>query len=849
MPVSRRRLKVWFAGVAGVVVVALVASTAYLFWSAQRPHPNYGGTAEVARLSGDVEVVRDKHGIPHIYADTPEDLFRAQGYVHAQDRFWEMDLRRHITAGRLSELFGEDQVETDAFVRTLGWRRVAQEELPVLSPETRRYLTAYADGVNSWMDGRAGGELALGYTILGVTGGDDSPEPWTAVDSLAWLKAMAWDLSENLRDEADRAILSAVLPEDRVDQLHPPASPDVSPPIVADTDLPETSGKITTDKNAARAGSLPTLENFASAVESLSRLPTMVGKGAGVGSNSWVVSGEHTESGEPILANDPHLAPSLPSIWYQIGLHCRTVTDECPFDVVGFSFSSLPGVVIGHNQQIAWGFSNLGADVADLYLEQVRRDAYRVGDSWQPLDSRTERIEVAGAADVEITVRSTRNGPLISDHDEGMRDVGDVAGVRSAAPLAGDNYAVALRWTALEPGFTADALFRLNRATNWREFRAAASSFEVPSQNLIYADVEGNIGYQAPGKIPVRTKGDGTYPAPGWDDDYQWEGYVPFKDLPFVLNPDEGFIVTANQQVAGESYEYLLSEDFQQGFRAGRIREVLEAGISAGDPLTVNDMSQLQLDDRNLLAEVLVPQLLDLRAPKGYYGDGLRLLSGWNYSQSADSGAAAYFNAVWANVLRLTFHDELPEDSWPRGGGRWYLVMEELLDRPDDPFWDDVQTDAVERKGDILRRVIRDARDDMTQRQGKDPDNWAWGRLHELEMKEMTFGSSGIGPIEWLYNRDSVPVGGGRDAVLATGWDAAEGYQTIWVPSMRMVVDLDDFDRSRWIDLTGISGHPRHEHYGDQTALWRDGETLPMRWDDEAVCDAAEDELTLVPAD
>lgn len=307
--------------VAGIVVLALVATTAVTIWSVRRAFPEYDGSAEVQRLDGDVEIIRDAQGIPQIYADTAEDLFRAQGYVHAQDRFWEMDLRRHITAGRLSELFGEDQVETDAFVRTLGWREVAEQEIPLLSPETRRYLDAYADGVNSWLGERSGGELGLAYTLLGLTGGDTVPERWTAVDSVSWLKAMAWDLRSNLSDEIDRALLAGELPASRVEQLYPAYSDDVSAPIVADEDLPVTPPAATASAPDVPGSALPALR---SASEALAAAPEpMGGAGDGVGSNSWVVSGDLTESGEPLLANDPHLGPALPSIWYQVGLHCR----------------------------------------------------------------------------------------------------------------------------------------------------------------------------------------------------------------------------------------------------------------------------------------------------------------------------------------------------------------------------------------------------------------------------------------------------------------------------------------------------------------------------------------------
>ncbi|NEE01132.1 penicillin acylase family protein [Phytoactinopolyspora halotolerans] len=830
-------------------MLALVAATVFTVWSIRRPFPEYDGTVGLPRLADDVEVIRDEYGIPHIYADTPEDLFRAQGYVHAQDRFWEMDFRRHATAGRLSELFGEDQVETDAFVRTLGWREVAKEERPLLEPETRRYLQAYADGVNAWLNDNSGGDLGFAYTLLGLTSGDTTPDRWTAIDSLAWLKAMAWDLRGNIEDEIDRALLAAELPRDRVEQLYPAYDTDVAAPIVADEQLPtqQPESIIGTDGEP-----LPLDETevaLRSAADALRSAPALLGDGDGIGSNSWVVDGSHTESGAPLLANDPHLGPEMPSVWYQVGLHCRDVGPDCPFDVTGFSFSGLPGVVIGHNGRIAWGFTNLGADVSDLYLEDVRGDTYLTGDERVQMETREETIQVAGGDDVTITVRSTRHGPLISDHDEQMREVGIRAPVdaEADAPARGDGYAVALQWTALQPGKTADAIFAINAAQDWESFRSAASLFDVPAQNLIYADIEGNIGYQAPGRIPVRANGDGRYPVPGWVDEYEWAGYIRFDDLPRVYNPDSGMIAAANQAVTSAAYPFLLTADFDRGHRAGRIDQLLREATAGGARVDAETMADIQMDSYSSAAEVLVPYLLDLNAPAGYYGDGLRLLEDWDYLQEPESGAAAYFNAVWRHVLELTFHDELPEDQWPDGGSRWIEVMRDLAAHPDDPYWDDVDTETIESRDEILARAVDRARNEMTRLQGKDASTWEWGRSHQLTLVEPTFGTSGIDLVESLVNTGPVSVGGGTSTVLATAWAPDEGYEVTWVPSMRMVVDLSNFDASQWVDLTGVSGHPYHEHYGDQTELWRDGEMLPMRSSANSVRHSGEHTLTFTP--
>ena len=448
-------------------------------------------------------------------------------------------------------------------------------------------------------------------------------------------------------------------------------------------------------------------------------MPSFLGRGDGLGSNSWVVDGAHSTTGEPILANDPHLGVGMPGIWMQMGLHCRTVSDACPFDVSGFTFSGVPGVIIGHNADISWGFTNLGPDVTDLSVERVRGDEWFRDGEWQPLKTRTETIEVDGGDDETIEVRSTTHGPLLSDVGDDLQDVADEAAPGLQSDRSGvdsdEDYALALQWTALEPGRTADAIFDLNLASDWDEFRAAVSSFEVPAQNLVYADREGHIGYQAPGRIPIRKSGnDGRMPSAGWLPENDWTGdYVPFDGLPRILDPADGVIVTANQAVIGEDYPYFLTSDWDQGYRSERIRDLLESK----DTWSVDDMTKLQLDDQNPMAAVLTPYLLDIDVRRQYYRDGQDLLRTWDFDQDADSGAAAYFNVVWRNLLEDTFQDELPKDLWPDGGDRWVAAVTGLLNDPRNGWWDDLGTDdVVEDRDDILHRALlrRPRRDDRT---------------------------------------------------------------------------------------------------------------------------------------
>ena len=850
------------AYVAVVVVLLLVAGLVTGVVVVRRSFPQTSGEVTVDGLVAPVEVVRDDHGIPQIYADTTEDLMRAQGFVHAQERFFEMDVRRHATAGRLAELFGEDALETDVYVRTMGWRRVAEAELPLLDPSTRVALDAYAAGVNAYLDGRAPSRMALEYALLGATGLDYTPEPWTAVDSLAWLKAMAWDLRGNMVDEIDRVLSAAAVGEERADQLWPAYPVDDHAPIVGQGAVVDGVYEQDAEVGATRLPTRPApftrvrgeLHRLAATTD---RMPAWLGRGDGVGSNSWVVSGEHTDTGRPILANDPHLGVSMPGVWMQVGLHCRTVSEACPYDVAGFSFSGVPGVIIGHNADIAWGFTNLGPDVTDLYVEKIVGDTWRSGRELLPVRTRAETFEVAGGDDVAITVRSTDHGPILSDVDDVLAEVAGSADVPRGPKDSDDSddgteYAVSLAWTALQPTPTADAILALDRANDWTSFRAAVADFAVPSQNIVYADREGSIGYQAPGLVPIRKSGnDGRLPSAGWRPENDWTGeFVPYDGLPSVLDPEEGFVVTANQAVTGPDYPYFLGDDFDRGYRSQRIRDLVTDQVADGRTVSVDEVLDAQLDTRNPMASVLVPHLLRQRLGEDYVDDGQRLLETWDGTQPADgpqSAAAAYYNVVWRDLLALTFHDELPEDQRPDGGQRWMATVTDLLDRPTDPWWDDVATADVETRDDVLRAALVQARDDLTATVSPDPDDWTWGALHELRLESSTLGASGVGVVERLFNRGGWEAGGGTSIVDATAWDAREGFEVTTAPSMRMVVSLADLDDSRWINLTGVSGHAFHPHYSDQTDLMVEGRTLPWAFTEDAVRAAGDDVLTLVP--
>jgi penicillin G amidase len=834
--------------VSAVVVVALVAALVVTTWTVRRSYPQTAGSVTIPGLRHDVTVVRDGYGVPQIYASTAADLFYAQGYVQAQDRFFEMDFRRHVTSGTLASMFGSDALETDEFVRTMGWRQVAEKELGLLTPQTRSYLQSYSDGVNAYLAGHQGSRLSLEYTILGLDGLHYTPAPWTPVDSLAWLKAMSWDLAANISDEIERAVDSTVLTSAQIKQLFPPYPYADHPPIINQGGVVDGVYEQNATGNGTRLPSRPgfyprpvvfQLHRLERGVDAM---PRLLGTGDGVGSNAWAVSGRFTTTGRPILANDPHLAPSMPGIWYQMGLHCTTVDEACPFDVAGFTFSGFPGVVIGHNADIAWGFTNLETDTADLYLEKVTGNTYLYNGRQLPLRTRPERFDVAGrSSPVIITVRSTRDGPILSDVSDDWARAGRDAPVPKDAPERRGGYAVALKWAALTPGNTADAVFEIDRATDWGQFRDAARDFQTPSQNMVYADVHGNIGYQAPGRIPIRRTGDGEWPVPGWDPAYAWTGYIPFDALPSVLNPKPGFVVTANQPVIGPSYPYFIGSSADYGYRSTRIRTL----IQTSGKLDVSAMNRIQNDTYNDVGALLTPYLLSIRLPSAYDRALQGVLRRWDYRQPAGSAGALVFNVVWRNVLAKTFHDQIPRPEWPDGGDRWFEVMRNLVRDPHSRWWDDVTTPRLrETRDDILRTALTTARGELTRDVSLNVRDWQWGKVHTLTLRNPTLGVSGS-PVAFLFNRGPFPAPGGSSIVLANGWDASHGYRVDAVPSMRMVVSLADLDASTWINLTGASGHAFDSHYDDQTKLWLAGRTLPWAFSASAVRAAGRHTLIL----
>lgn len=844
------------AGLGALILAVLLAGGGGFYFKSYLPNtvapksfPQIDGEIQLEGLDGPVDIYRDHMGIAHIYATTMHDLMFAEGYVHAQERFWQMDFYRHIGAGRMAEMFGSSQVETDMFLKTMGWERTSQKEYEEFSPEFKTILDDYASGVNAYIADRSPEELSLEYSILKLLSPEYKIEPWKPLDTMAWAKALSWDLKSNIGDEIQTAVLMKTLTQEQMAELFP-AYPEDHPVIVNKIG----DGTSATAPASTAVMDLPD-ETLAALQHNASLLDGIFGPPSNdKGSNSWAVSGELTTTGKPLLANDPHLGIAMPSIWYQISLHCMPKTAECPYSAAGYSLAGAPGILLGHNDNIAWGLTFSEEDVMDLYIEKVNPDnpnQYEVNGKWVDFETRTETINVVGKDPVEITVRSTRHGPVISDTYGPLKNQGDPDDKefvpfkdRSGIELP-EQYVVTLRWTALTQGNPFEAVWGVNMAENWEQFRNALRTFHVPGHNFLYADVEGNIAYQATGDVPIRANGNGSIPVPGWTDEYEWTGFIPFDEMPYTVNPAEGYIATANNQIPPNDYPHFITTSWDYGFRANRIVDMIKAVPGKFDILYFQSM---QADSYDASAETFVPLLLamDGKFTKPNEAVAFDSLKSWDYQAKADSQAAAVYEAFWRNLLMNTFDDELPEDYWANGGDRWFDVTRNLS--ADSAWWDDVSTkDAVETRADILKTSFREGVAELEKMLGNDPAKWNWGGIHVSIFRNGSLGESGIPPIEALFNRGPFPTNGGKSIVNNTSWDSIEGYEVTNLPSMRTVYDLSNFANSVSMHTTGQSGHAFHPHYFDMAARWANVEYDPMLWEQSAIIADAEGHLVLTP--
>lgn len=770
-----RKLLYVLAGVLALVVIA--AGGGRMWLGRAQPDPSRG--AALAGLRAPVEVWRDSLGVPHIWAKDEEDLFRAIGYVHAQDRLFQMEMFRRVADGRLAEILGEDLVDTDRFLRTVGMGRGAAENEARLAPEHRRALQAYADGVNAWIRTRRG-PLPPEFVTLRFT-----PEPWTVRNTLSIAKIMAWDLADwelglNLQRAVDR------IGEEKARELFPFYPANGTTILGADAQWQGRGAAPPAAPAAAPAprigGRIPLPDVPPLALELLETVS------ASHASNSWVIGGSRTKSGKPILANDMHLSLRAPAIWYLAALHGGG------FNVAGMTLPGVPVVVAGHSDRVAWGYTNAMVDDVDFFVEQVdsaNPNRYRTPEGWAEMTVRPETIQVKGGEPVVHTVRTTRHGPVLSDAED-----------------RGGDRVLAMQWTAYAPSTEVVALLGMNTARNADEFTAALRGFNNPHQNVVFADRDGRFGYWMGGRVPVRRGGDGVLPQPGWTGEADWTGWLSFDQHPHVLDPADGFVVTANNRQVGPAYPYHITSNWAEPYRAERIRQMVEAGRA----LTADDVARQQMDVRDVFALRHLPRAVQA-AERAQLADAARELRAWNGEARTDSRGAALFY-TWFDELRTRVgNDEF-------GGRNVYFprtTMDRILEQGGGAWVDDVTTAG---KTETLDELAAEAMRTAAQTVGTQ----TWGALHQTEIAH-PMGVVDVLDRMFKLNIGPFPNGGSYYTVNVSGWGARKPpFTNTYGSSQRHVVDMADPDGSGgFVIPTGQSGIPFSPHYRDQTPLWRAG--------------------------
>ena len=762
-------------------ILLSVAAAAGYAWLRQSL-PQLGGSLTLTGLKAPLEIVRDRHGVPHIYAASVEDAQFGLGFVHAQDRLWQMEMNRRVGSGRLSEALGPATLDTDKFLRTLGVRRVSEATLKALSAKARGEIDAYAAGVNAFLAQRSG-PLPPEFLLTGV-----SPEPWESADSVAWTKMMAWDLGANWRSELLRMRLAKKLSTAQIGEFLPPY-PGEAPLAIADY------GALYRQLDASKLASLA--------------IPGMSESGA---SNNWVMAGKRTASGKPLLANDPHLGLAAPAVWYFAHLSAPG------YEVMGATLPGVPGVVLGRNARVAWGFTNTGPDVQDLYVERLDAAGQVLAPlGWQKLATRSEVIKVKGQADVALTVRESRHGPLISDV------------FKQAAEALPQGYALAFAWTALrEDELTMQSLGGFASAGNWKEFLAAARDSHSPQQSMVYADIDGNIGFVAPGRVPVRKRENdlkGQAPAPGWDAKYDWDGFIAFEDLPQSYNPASGELMTANHKIVADDYPHYLTNEWVLPYRAQRIAQLL----AATPKHTPQSFARIQADTVSLQVREILPLLLKSRTSGPEAEQILQELGKWNADMAVE-GAEPLIVSAWLRELgRLIYADELGElfdGAWEH---RATFMHDVLADKAGQGRWcDDVATPAKESCADLLPRALDLALTDLKRRYGSERKQWRWGDAHFALSEHRPFGRQAqlakLFDVRVPSPGDTYTVDVGRNSLNNESAPFASRHSA----SLRAVYDLADPDKSMYIHSTGQSGNLLSPLYQNFAERWARTEYIPM---------------------
>jgi penicillin G amidase len=805
-----------FAFLLIAVLVAALGALGWFYSMARAALPQLDGSLKIAGISAQVTVIRDEHGVPAIHATSFDDLFFAQGYVTAQDRLWQMDIMRRFAAGEISEVLGDEFIEHDREQRILGISVAARKAIEVSSVQNRAHFEAYARGVNAYIESHRDG-LPIEFRILRY-----SPRPWVPEDSALIAAQMVKDLNHYpYRDALDREkILAKAGPELTADLYvnsswhdRPPTvmRPGVDPKLKQDID-DEDSPRSPIGNSVAGMGT--GFQKLVNEVESFSDARIVVG------SNNWVVSGAHTISGKPLLSNDMHLGHQMPNLWYEAHLRCDQGCGN--FDAAGVTLPGMPYVIVGHNQRIAWGFTNVGPTAEDVYIETFNpAGEYLTPKGWQAAEHRNEVIQVKGKANVVVDVALTRHGPIITDL------------------VPGETRKLALRWTLYEG--THNPFFEVDSAQNWEQFRRAFSGFDAPGQNVVFADVDGNIGYQATGKIPIRASGDGSLPENGSDDAHEWTGYIPFDKLPSVFNPPSGIIATANGRITPDGYPYSISTGWEAPWRSARIYRVLESGkkFSPADMLALQ--TDIYSDADRFFAERFVYSVDHAKKAPPRAQQAAEILRGWDGRMTADSAAPTIAYRSRSELTRLLLEPKLgaaPGDakqvaavlSWKSySWGMQSVWLENVIHHQPQRWLPEAYGNYDELLAAAVEAAVSgpDASQDLAM--------WKWGAFRPVEIQHPI-----LGRVPWLQRW----TGPGVQPQSGSGF-TVKAVSRSHGPSERLTVDLSDLDQTTLNLVTGEAGNFLSPYYMDQWKAWYEGSTFKLPYSEKAVAASKRHELAM----
>ncbi len=797
------------------IVILVFAIFAWLkYFYLKGPLAIHEGELSMAQLSAPVTVYTDEYGVPHVYAENEEDLFFAAGYLQASERLYKMDVIARAVEGRLSEAFGPDLLEDDKYLRVWGFHRIAKNVIKTISPETRAILERGLEGINYYIDEHAD-NLPVEFKIAGHT-----PIHWKLEHVIGYARLMGHDLCLAWMPEVIFGGVLDKLGDEKARELYP-VYPDTKPYIVPKT---------------------PT--NFSSVAESIFRSERRIrqitgSSGSHIGSNSWVLGGDMTESGEPILCNDPHLQYSQPAVWYEMHLIGGR------FDVSGVTLAGVPVVILGQNQHYAWGFTNVMVDDTDFYVEVTDDDhpnQYFYDGEWHDMILHEEVINVKGSDPEIFTVRETIHGPIINDVHKILK--------------ANDSAPVSMSWVGNYLTNEVDAFIGLNTATNWEEFSAAVEKFWIPGQNMIYADLEGNIGWRPAVALPRRAPGTGLVPLPGDDPAWDWQGFVPFEEMPYQYNPEQGYIATANNKTIGDEFPYYISAYWEPPARANRIHEMLNI---PDKKFNVEDMKDIQNDFLSDHARDLTPLLVNLLKNSDLSQPNMKAayesLKNWDYIQGKTSLAAAVFNTLWVKFAYNLYGDEMDLIGEEFKDGFFKLANISLRNAiylleqiPNSSWFDDVSTpDITEGPEDIVHRSLTETVAFLETKFGTNPDQWVWSEMHTLTHKHPL---SQVKILDWLLdlNVGPFPAAGSGTTVNNMEYRMYDPFDVVLGPSVRHIYDFAKFQTGGLSALpTGQSGNPRSEHYRDQAKMYNSGEYRSFPIDAETIKNAGYKKLVMKP--